>query len=75
MERKASQALVGKRIRLVRCHDVFSSLRAQTEGTVISVDDMGTVHTLWDTGQTLGLVWEAGDRWHICNKQVNKTSK
>ena len=75
MSRKASQALVGRRIKLVVCHDAFFRIRPDTEGTVIAVDDMGTVHTKWDDGQTLGLVWEAGDRWVICNKQVNNTKK
>lgn len=28
-----------------------------TIGTVITVDDMGTIHTKWRNGSTLGLIW------------------
>lgn len=29
---------------------------AGTEGTVMFVDDIGTIHVQWDTGSTLGLI-------------------
>lgn len=29
---------------------------AGTKGTVEHVDDMGTIHCIWDNGQTLGLL-------------------
>ncbi|MEN6291718.1 MAG: DUF4314 domain-containing protein [Methanobacterium sp.] len=29
-----------------------------TEGTVILVDDLGTVHVNWDNGHTLGLLYD-----------------
>jgi len=75
MERKASKTLVGKRVKLVICHDVFSSVRPGTEGLVEDVDDLGSVRVLWDTGVTGKLVWEAGDRWMICPKPINNSSK
>ncbi len=27
-----------------------------TKGTVVHVDDIGTIHTAWETGSTLGVV-------------------
>ena len=29
---------------------------AGTKGTVLHVDDIGTIHTAWETGSTLGVV-------------------
>ena len=33
------------------------------EGTIVHVDDGGTVHVEWDNGRTLGLAW--GDKYVI----------
>lgn len=62
---KVSKALVGRRVRLVRCNDTFTKLPPGVEGTVTDVDDMGTLHVDWDDGSTLGLVWDDGDRWSV----------
>ena len=62
---KASKSLVGRRVRLVRCNDQFTKVQVGTEGTVEVVDDVGTLHVIWDDGQHLGLVWDAGDRWSV----------
>jgi hypothetical protein len=29
------------------------------------IDDLGTVHVRWDSGSTLGLVPDAGDRFRV----------
>ena len=34
-----------------------------TEGTIVDVDDIGTIHVKWDTGSSLGLV--ESDRFEI----------
>lgn len=60
-----SQTLVGRRVRLVRCNDHYTKIQPGTEGTVEMIDDLGTLHVKWDTGQTLGLCWDDGDRWSI----------
>lgn len=65
MARKPSQSLVGRRVSLVKCNDEFVTLAPGSEGTVTMVDDLGTLHVKWDSGQVLGLVWDAGDRWSI----------
>jgi hypothetical protein len=36
--------------------DPYSRLRVGTEGTVSTVDDIGTVHVNWDDGGRLGMV-------------------
>lgn len=52
---KTPNPLVGKRVRLVQCNDIHTKLLPGTEGTVLFVDDTGTVHIAWDNGSRLGL--------------------
>lgn len=53
----------GTRVRLVRQTDSYSKLQPGALGTVFTVDSSGTVHVNWDSGERLGLIVEAGDRW------------
>lgn len=46
----------GSRVKLIRSQDEYSSPPAGTEGTVSSVDSLGTIHVNWDNGSTLGLI-------------------
>ena len=46
----------GVRVRLLRMEDPQAPPPG-TEGTVIGVDDIGTVHVAWDNGSTLGAVY------------------
>lgn len=54
--------LEGRRIRLISCTDPYTHLTLGMEGTVMFVDDAGTVHVDWDNGSTLGLI-PGEDRW------------
>ncbi len=63
--RLPQKSLENRRIELRRCTDAHTSLKPGDRGTVVLVDDAGTVHVKWDNGNTLGLCWEAGDRWNI----------
>ena len=45
----------GCRVILDRMEDMQAP-PAGTMGTVIGVDDMGTIHVRWDTGSSLGVV-------------------
>ena len=65
MSRKPTQLLVGRRVKLIKCDDPHTCLKAGVLGTVESVDDLGTVHIKWDDGTLFGLCWDAGDRWGI----------
>jgi len=44
----------------VVCYDMtdpYVPIQYGTEGTVMFVDDIGTIHVLWDNGRTIGLVY------------------
>lgn len=48
----------GTRVMLVcMVDDPYSKLKPGDLGTVDHIDDTGTVHTRWDRGSGLGLVW------------------
>ena len=47
----------GTRVRLVRMQDTYSKLEVGDEGSVISVDDIGTIHVSWDKGGSLGVAF------------------
>jgi hypothetical protein len=64
-----SKDLAGRRIRLVKCSDAYTNLQPGDLGTVDKVDDAGTVHVTWDNGSSLGLIWDAGDRWTILSNK------
>ena len=46
----------GTRIELIRRNDAFARVPSGTRGTVSFVDDIGTIHPVWDNGRTLGLI-------------------
>ena len=46
----------GTRVELVHMND-FQAPPNGTQGTVKSVDDMGTIHVRWDSGSSLGVVY------------------
>lgn len=52
-----------QRVRLIRTNDPYTDLRYGDTGTVVFVDDFGTVHIKWDNGSSLGLIREDGDVW------------
>jgi len=47
----------GTRVMLIRMNDPYTKLRRGDRGTVIYVDDVGTIHVNWDCGSTLGVVY------------------
>lgn len=61
------ETYIGRRIRLDYTTDEYTKLKAGDEGTVDSIDDIGTVFVKWDNGSSLGLVSEAGDRFTFIN--------
>jgi hypothetical protein len=46
----------GRRVTLLEMDDPQAPPKG-TEGTVMCVDDTGTVHVRWDTGSSLGAVY------------------
>jgi hypothetical protein len=47
----------GTRVDLVQMDDPYMRLRPGDQGTVIAVDDIGTIHIQWDSGSTLGAAY------------------
>lgn len=45
----------GSRVRLIESRDAVSPLPTGSEGTVESIDDLGTIFVDWDSGRHLGL--------------------
>jgi len=46
----------GTRLELQSMNDPYTKILPGTRGTVLCVDDIGTIHTRWDNGSSLGLV-------------------
>ena len=46
----------GCRVKLICMKDPYRDLEAGTLGTVMHVDDIGTIHVSWDCGSSLGVV-------------------
>lgn len=50
----------GARVKLLRMNDPYRpDLKAGALGTVIAVDDIGTIHVAWDGGASLGVAYGA----------------
>ena len=50
----------GARVKLMHMNDPYRpDLKAGALGTVIAVDDVGTIHVAWDGGSSLGVVYGA----------------
>ena len=47
----------GTRVELQEMDDPYSKIPIGTKGTVMDVDDMGTIHVKWDNGSHLGIVY------------------
>jgi len=58
LERLRKVYPVGARVELVHMNDPYNTkLFPGVRGTVVSVDDIGTVHVRWDCGSSLGVVY------------------
>jgi hypothetical protein len=57
VERLHQRFPAGTRVELVRMNDSFSKLKPGDRGTVMFCDDAGTLHTNWDCGSSLGVVF------------------
>lgn len=48
----------GARVELISMDDPYNTrLMPGSKGSVVSVDDMGTIHVQWDCGSSLGVVY------------------
>lgn len=62
----------GTKIRLIFMND-FQAVPSGSIGTVDFVDDIGTIHMIWDNGSTLGLVYGI-DKFEIIKERNKKRS-
>lgn len=58
---------IGQRVRLVYTSDPYTKLTPGTEGTVVFIDDLGTVDVKWDDGSHLGMI-PGEDRWEAVSE-------
>jgi len=47
----------GTRVELISMQDEYRKIKPGEQGTVIAVDDIGTVHVDWDCGSCLGIAY------------------
>jgi hypothetical protein len=47
----------GARVELIRMEDPFTELKPGDRGTVVFVDDAGSLEILWDCGSTLSVLY------------------
>jgi len=59
---------VGSRVMFIHSDDPYTNLTYGVEGTVTNIDCMGTVFVKWDNGSSLGMVYDAGDRFTVVKK-------
>jgi len=57
VQRLRKQYPNGTRVELVRMNDPYSKLKPGDHGTVVFVDDIGTIFCNWDCGSSLGVVY------------------
>lgn len=53
----------GTRVQLDYMEDPYTRIPKGSKGTVVAVDDIGTIHVSWDCGSSLGVVY-GEDRCH-----------
>ena len=57
LERLRKEYPKGSRVELLHMDDPYSKLKPGDKGTVMGVDDIGTIHVSWDCGSTLGVAY------------------
>ena len=60
---------VGTRVQLDKMGDDPRPVPAGTKGTVVAVDDIGTLHVKFDNGRALGICPEV-DSFHKISEQI-----
>ncbi len=58
LERLRAKYKKGARVVLIHMNDPYNTkLKVGEKGTVVAVDDMGTIHVRWDCGSSLGVAY------------------
>jgi hypothetical protein len=61
--RQENVDLKGKRVKCIKMNDAYP-IEPNELGTIDTVDDMGTIHVVWDNGRRLGLCRDE-DRYEL----------
>ena len=57
VERLRAMYPKGARVELIEMDDPYRDMPSGLKGTVVAVDDIGTVHIRWDNGSSLGAAY------------------
>lgn len=57
IERLQREFPPGTRVELIEMNDPYTHILPGELGTVIGVDDIGTIHVNWDCGSCLGIAY------------------
>ena len=58
LEHIRKQYPAGTRVELIHMNDPWNTrLHEGCRGTIVAVDDIGTIHVAWDCGSSLGVVY------------------
>lgn len=68
IERLRKEYPKGTRVELIKMNDPYGNLEKGEQGTVVGVDDIGTIHVNWDCGSSLGIVYGED----CCKKIIDK---
>ena len=60
----------GTRIKLIEMDDPYAPVPSGTRGTVMLVDDAGTIHPKWDNGRTLGVIPNVDDFRKLTDSEI-----
>ena len=69
VERLRQEFPKGCRIVLDEMQDPYCPVPAGTQGTVAAVDDIGTMHCVWDNGSTLGVAYGADTAHRVATEK------
>lgn len=70
LRRLKKEYVPGTRVELVLLKDRFLKINPQERGTVLFVDDFGTIHVRWDCGIACGIVY-GEDRCRKVEEKIN----
>jgi len=74
VERIKNMYPIGTRIELLSAMDDIQGIDKGIKGTVIGVDDIGTIHMKWDNGRSLGLI-PGEDSFKVLSRPQEKTQE
>lgn len=63
LDRLKKKYPIGTMVRLISMSDSQSPPKG-TIGKIMAIDDIGTIHTAWQNGSSLGLI-EGVDKWEV----------